>query len=202
MINNVLEINGESCDGFVKIQKPKCIIINAFDDAALKTFRDEFQMAKEKNNGIIPIYIDSPGGYVTSLLGMVDIINSYDGIVMTIGNGRCYSAGAVLLTCGTPGYRYASENTQIMIHEVAAGTWGKVTEMLNDVEHSGRVNKILFKILDKNCDKKKGYFLKKIAKMKNNDWFMSAKEAKELNVIDHKGLPTLDFTAKGKIKIS
>ena len=77
----------------------------------------------------ITIYINSPGGEVNAGLAIYDVIKSSSCPISTIGIGLCASMGAVLLSSGTKGLRYAYENCEIMIHQPLGGTNGQVSDL-------------------------------------------------------------------------
>ena len=192
--------NKNTIDG-LKIVIPEFITVNKFDDQSSKQFREDFQKLENQGQKIIPIYVDSNGGNVDSYLSMYDIIRNFDGIVMTIGNGKCYSCGALLLAAGTSGYRYASKNCDIMLHDISTQNWGKKEQLVNDTKQVVRYANKIYKILDKDCGKKKGYFKKKFKEFKNLEYWFQPKKAKKLGIIDKIGLPNLEFNVEQTIKV-
>ena len=194
---NSFEVTNEA----IKIPKPICITINDFDNISVQDFREDFQKAIDRGQNIIPIYIDSYGGEVYSFLAINDIIKSYDGIVMTIGNGKCFSAGAFLLSAGSEGYRYCTENSYFMLHDISTGVQGNTEEIKNDVKHTERLNEQLYNVIDKNCNQERGYFKKTIKKLRNVDYFISPEKAKEMNLINHIGMPRIKFNVNCELII-
>jgi len=180
-------------------KKPLTVTVNSFDTEAIIKFRTEIDQAMESTQEIIPIVIDSYGGAVHGLLAMVDIINNCPKTIATIGTGKSMSAGAILLSCGTKGYRYCTKNNTVMLHDVASGSWGKIEEMKVDVKEAERLNECLFDLLDTNCGKKPGFFKKKYDEHHHADWFLTAEEALELGLVDKIGFP--HFTIKTKLSI-
>jgi ATP-dependent Clp protease protease subunit len=186
-------------DERIRIRNPldllKCdrvIYVNKFNEQSVKQFKDEFMDAHETGQEIIPIVIDSFGGAVYSALAMSDFINSTDKIVATIAMGKAMSAGAILLTCGHEGYRFASPTSTIMIHDVSMGTHGKMEEIKADAKEGERLNKLIFDIMEKNCGLEKGTLLDQLRKKHNStDWFLTPQQAKKLNIINHIKIPKL-----------
>jgi len=170
----------------------RIILVNKFNEQAVKQFRDEFMDAHETGQKIIPIVIDSFGGSVYSVLAMADIIKSSDKTVATIAMGKAMSCGAILLTCGDEGFRFASPTSTIMIHDVSMGTWGKIEEIKADSKEGERLNKLIFALMEKNCGLPKDTLLNKLRKEHNSaDWFLTPQQARKNNIVNHIKVPKL-----------
>lgn len=128
----------------------------------------------------IYLYINSPGGVVTSGFSIYDTMNYIKPDVCTICIGQAASMGAFLLSCGAKGKRYALPNSRIMIHQPLGGAQGQATDMEITVKEILRIKENLNKILAANTGQK----LAKIEKDTDRDFFMSAKEAAEYGLID------------------
>lgn len=128
----------------------------------------------------IAIYINSPGGSVTSGLAIYDTMNHIKSDCSTIGVGLCASMGAFLLSSGKKGKRYSLENTEIMIHEVLGGGEGQATEIEIMTNHILRLRNKLNKILARNTNQT----IKKINNDTKRDYYMDSKEAKEYGIVD------------------
>ena len=152
-------------------------------------------MAMAHNSGqkVIPVIIDSYGGQVYSLMSMVASINSAELPVATIVEGKAMSCGAVLLSCGEQGLRFADPNATIMIHDVSSGGRGKIEELKADVAEADRLDEKIFTMMARNCGKKDDYFKKKVFNKKHADWFMSAEEAKKHGLVNQLRLPKLNI---------
>lgn len=183
------------------IEPPTVITVNKFTEASLKDFRDAFDKCINSHQGIIPISIDSPGGHVYSLLGMLDIIASSPVPVATFAYSIAMSCGSVLLSAGTPGYRYIVPNGYVMIHEVSSATWGKVTDMEVDTTHGSELNKKLMGMLNKNAGKGKTYFQDLIHENGNGDLYLTAKDAKKHGLVDHIGYCNLNIDVTQKVSV-
>lgn len=169
-----------------------CVFVTEFTDNAVSKFYTEFiKLESNIDVKIIPIVISSYGGQVYSLLAMLDILSSSSKIICTIGIGKAMSCGSVLLAAGTKGYRYAGRNTDVMIHEVSSVSWGKTTDVKEDAKNTSRLNDILLHKLANFCKKDKKYFHKLIKSRSNADLFLSADKCKEINLVDHVGVPAL-----------
>jgi len=177
------------------------VYVNAFTEASAKDFFDSFRKASEQGQKIIPVYIDSYGGYCDSLIVMLDTILSFDGTVVTAAIGKAMSCGAMLLGCGTPGFRYAAPNASIMLHHVASVSHGKVPEQDNDLKETKRLQEQIFEILTKRCRQKKGYFLNLLKKQGNLDVYLTPTSAKKHKLIDNIGCPNVVRVVESKLVI-
>ncbi|ASM36233.1 MAG: ATP-dependent Clp endopeptidase proteolytic subunit ClpP [Campylobacter sputorum] len=128
----------------------------------------------------IYLYINSPGGVVTSGFSIYDTMNYIKSPVSTICIGQAASMGAFLLSCGEKGKRYALPNSRIMIHQPLGGARGQATDIEIQAKEILRLKETINEILAKNTGQK----VAKIAKDTDRDFFMSAKEACEYGLID------------------
>lgn len=128
----------------------------------------------------INLYINSPGGVITSAFSIYDTMNYIQADVCTICVGQAASAGAFLLSCGAKGKRYSLPNSRIMIHQPLGGAQGQATDIEIQAKEILRLKSILNDILAKNTSQP----LKKIVQDTERDFFMSAKEAKDYGIID------------------
>ena len=128
----------------------------------------------------ISIYINSPGGSVTAGLGIYDPMQYINSPVSTICVGQAASMGALLLTAGSTGKRYALPNSRILIHQPLGGVQGQASDIDIQAREILRMREKLNKILSQ----KTGQTLKTIEKDTDRDNFMSADEAKSYGIID------------------
>ncbi|SHJ85968.1 ATP-dependent Clp protease proteolytic subunit ClpP [Clostridium amylolyticum] len=128
----------------------------------------------------IYIYINSPGGSITSGMAIYDTMQYIKPDVSTICIGMAASMGSFLLTAGTKGKRYALPNSEIMIHQPLGGFQGQATDIDIHARRILRTKETLNKILSE----KTGVPLEKINKDVERDYFMTAAEAKEYGLID------------------
>ena len=128
----------------------------------------------------IYLYINSPGGVITSGMAIYDTMNYVKPDIVTICIGQAASMGAFLLSCGTKGKRYALPHARIMIHQPLGGAQGQATDIEIQAKEILRMKKELNEILSNNTGKD----IKKISKDTDRDFFMSALEAKEYGLID------------------
>lgn len=128
----------------------------------------------------IQFYINSPGGAVTAGMAIYDTMQYIKADVSTICIGMAASMAAFLLAAGTKGKRMALPNAEIMIHQPAAGTQGKVTDMAIDVERFLRIKKRMNQILADNT----GRTVEEIQRDTERDHWFTADEAKEYGLVD------------------
>lgn len=128
----------------------------------------------------IYLYINSPGGSITSGMAIYDTMNYIKPQVSTICVGMAASMGAFLLAAGEKGKRFALPNAEIMIHQPLGGFNGQATDI--DI-HARRILKIK-ETLNEILSERTGQSLDKIKTDVERDYFMSAKEAKEYGLID------------------
>ena len=129
----------------------------------------------------IHLYINSPGGSVSAGLAIYDTMQFVTCDVATYCIGQAASMGAVLLTAGTPGKRFALPNARIMIHQPLAGMQGTAEEIMIHAKEFKRIKQRMNEILIKHT----GHPLEKIEKDTDRDNFMSAVEAQEYGLIDN-----------------
>lgn len=129
----------------------------------------------------IHLYINSPGGSVTAGLSIYDTMQFISCDVATYVIGQAASMGAILLTAGQKGKRFALPNSSVMIHQPLAGMEGTTTEIDIHVKELLRVKRKMNEILVKHT----GQTLDKIERETDRDKFMSAQEAVEYGLVDH-----------------
>jgi len=128
----------------------------------------------------IYLYINSPGGVVTSGMAIYDTMNYIKPDVVTICMGQAASMGAFLLSSGTKGKRFALPHARIMIHQPLGGAQGQATDIEIHAKEILRMKKELNKILADNT----GQSIRKIEKDTERDFFMSSEEAMKYGLID------------------
>ncbi len=128
----------------------------------------------------IYLYINSPGGSVTAGLAIVDAMNHVKSDIATVAMGMSASMGAVILSAGKKGKRYALPNAEIMIHQPSGGAEGQATDIEISAKRIIRNREVLNKILAKNT----GQSLSKIEKDVDRDFFMDSEEAKKYGIVD------------------
>ena len=137
-------------------------------------------LESEDSDKDIYMYINSPGGVITSGFGILDTMNYIKPDVATICMGQAASMGAFLLSGGKKGKRSALPNARIMIHQPLGGAEGQASDIKIQADEILRLRTNLNKILARNTKQT----LKKIEKDTDRNFFMSSVEAKEYGLID------------------
>lgn len=150
------------------------------DELANQVIAVMLYLDSEDSGKDIILYINSPGGYVTSGMAIYDTMQHIKSDVVTICVGLAASMGSFLLTAGTKGKRLALPHSRIMIHQPSGGTRGQATDIEIEAREILRIRNQLNQIY---ADRT-GQTLAKIEKDMDRDFFMSAYEAKEYGLID------------------
>ncbi len=128
----------------------------------------------------IHLYVNSPGGSVSSTLAIIDTMQHIKNDVSTICVGMAASGGAWILSSGKKGKRYALPNSEIMIHQPLSGSEGQVTDMEIKLKQLLRMKQNLTKIMAKNT----GQPSNKVEADLERDFWMTAEESKKYGIID------------------
>ena len=128
----------------------------------------------------ISLYINSPGGSVTSTLAIIDTMNHIKNDVSTVCVGIAASGGALVLSSGTKGKRYILPNAEVMIHQPLGGTEGQASDIAISAKHILKTKESLNKMLAKNT----GQTLAQIEKDVDRDFYMDATESKKYGIVD------------------
>ncbi len=171
-----------SYDIYSRLLKDRIIMLSGeiHDELAASIVAQLLFLEAEDPIKDIYLYINSPGGVITSGFSIYDTMNYIKPDVCTICIGQAASMGAFLLSCGAEGKRFALPNSRIMIHQPLGGARGQATDIEIQAKEILRLKTILNDILAKNTKQK----VAKIAKDTERDFFMSAQEAKEYGLID------------------
>lgn len=128
----------------------------------------------------ISLYINSPGGVVTSGLAIIDTMNHIKPSITTVCVGMAASMASVILSSGAKGKRFALPNSEIMIHQPHGGAEGQAADIEITAKQILKLRERLNKILAKNTSQP----LAKVEKDMDRDFFMSADEAKKYGIVD------------------
>ncbi len=145
-------------------------------------------LAHEDPKKDIQLYINSPGGSVTSAMAIYDTMNFIKPDVSTICVGIAASAAAVLLSSGAKGKRFCLPNSEVMIHQVMGGAEGQASDIAIAAKHILRTKDNLNKILAKNTGKTP----KEVESDAERDYWMTSDEAKKYGIVD-------DIITKAKV---
>lgn len=128
----------------------------------------------------IYIYINSPGGSVSSTIAIYDTIQYIRSDVSTICIGMAASGAALILASGAKGKRFALPNSRIMVHQPLGGAQGQVTDIEIQTRELKRIKDTINKILTQHTGQK----LEKVEKDTDRDFYMTAQESKEYGLVD------------------
>lgn len=169
-------------DIYSRLLKDRVIFLGSqIDDGVANAIIAQLLFLETQNqNEDIILYINSPGGVVTSALAIYDTMQYVKPDVKTICLGMAASGAAVLLAAGAKGKRMILPNGEVLIHQVMGGTQGQATEVEIHARHILKVREKLNSILAKHTGQK----MEKIGKDTERDYFMSAEEAKEYGIVD------------------
>ena len=137
-------------------------------------------LQSEDSKKEISIYINSPGGSVTSTLAIIDTMKFIKPDVAVYCVGIAASGAAMILSAGTKGKRYILKNAEVMIHQPLGGAEGQATDIAISAKHILKTKDNLNKMLADHT----GQPLSKIENDVERDFFMSAEEAKKYGIID------------------
>ncbi len=183
-VPNILEKENEGervYDLYSRLLKDRIIFLSGeIDDNTANIVISELLYLDSINNSDISIYINSPGGSITSGMAIYDTMNFVKSDVSTICVGMAASMAAFLLSSGKKGKRYILPNAEVMIHQPLGGVKGQATEIQIAAERILKLKNKLNKILSNNTKKD----IKKISRDTERDYFMNAKEALNYNIVD------------------
>jgi len=176
------EVNGErSYDIFSRLLKDRIILLSGeIDDNLANSVVAQLLYLDSINNDDISLYINSPGGSITSGMAIYDTMNFIKSKVSTICIGMAASMGAFLLIAGEKNMRKALPNSEIMIHQPLGGVKGQATEIKIAAERILRLREKLNKII---ADRT-GQDIKKVENDTERDHFLDSNEALEYGIID------------------
>ncbi len=176
------ELDGErSYDIFSRLLKERIIFISGeINDSLANSVIAELLYLDSVGDGDISIYINSPGGSVSSGMAIYDTMNFIKSDVCTICIGMAASMAAFLLSCGQKGKRFILPNADVMIHQPLGGAEGQASDIKIASDRIIDIRKRLNKILSKNT----GQSLKKIEKDTERDNYLNANEALEYGLVD------------------
>ena len=175
--------NGERAyDIYSRLLKENIIFLGGAidDDTANIIIAQLLFLQSEDPKKDIHLYINSPGGHVSSGLAIIDTMNHIKNDVSTVCVGMAASMGAVILASGAKGKRYSLPNSEIMIHQPLGGAQGQAT----DIQITAKQILKLKEKLNKMMAERTGKTFAEIEKDADRDYYMSADEAKKYGIVD------------------
>ncbi|MDD5041675.1 MAG: ATP-dependent Clp protease proteolytic subunit [Candidatus Peribacteraceae bacterium] len=150
------------------------------DDVANSVIAQLLFLEKENAKKDIILYVNSPGGQVTSTMAMYDTMQYVQADISTVCLGMAASGGAIILMGGAKGKRFALEHSEIMIHQPLGGTEGQATDIAIHADHIIQTKKLLNQMIAKHT----GKTLEQVTSDTERDKFLSAEEALKYGLID------------------
>ena len=150
------------------------------DDKSAKHVVDRLMYLDMLNNEEIKLFINSPGGYVTSGFSMYDTIQSIKSPVSTICTGLAASMGSILLSVGEKGRRFIQPHAKVMIHQPSGGARGQASNIEIQAAEILKTKELSAKILAENC----GQDFERVMKDFNRDYWMDAEESIAYGIVD------------------
>lgn len=171
-----------SFDIFSRLLKDRVVfLVGPIDDYVANLVVAQLLFLESENpDKDIYLYINSPGGVVTSGLAIYDTMQFIKPNVSTMCIGQAASMGALLLAGGADGKRYCLPNARVMIHQPLGGVQGQASDIAIHAEETLKIKKRLNEILAKHT----GHSEDVIAKDTDRDYFLSAERAKEYRIVD------------------
>lgn len=171
-----------SYDIYSRLLKERIIFLTGqiYDEMAALICAQLLFLESEDSKKDISIYINSPGGVVTSALSILDTMRYIKCDVSTLCIGQACSAGSLLLCSGTKGKRFVLPNARVMIHQPSGGAQGQATDIEIQAREILNIRERLNKIYSENT----GQDIEVINNAMERDRFMSAEEAVEFGLVD------------------
>jgi ATP-dependent Clp protease protease subunit len=172
-----------SFDIYSRLLRERIIFVNGeIEDTMASLVSAQLLFLESENpNKEIYLYINSPGGVVTSALAMYDTMQFIKAPVGTLCLGMAASAATVLLAGGAPGQRICLPSASIMLHQPSGGYQGKVTDILIHAEESLRLKRLINNIYAKHC----GRTYEEVETALERDKYMTSEQAREWGLVDH-----------------
>lgn len=175
------EMNVIGLDIFSRLMYDRILFLGtAIDHDTANIINSQLMYLNSTGDDDIKMFINSPGGSVIDGLAIYDVMNLVKPDVSTYCMGICASMGSILLSSGAKGKRYSLPNGEVMIHQVSGGVEGPFADMQIAVDHAGRLQRKLFKILSLNTGKP----IEQIEIDANRDNWFEAEQALDYGLID------------------
>lgn len=171
-----------SYDIYSRLLKERIIFLGSEvnDDIANVVIAQMLHLESEDPEKDINLYINSPGGIITSVLAVYDTMQYVKPDISTICIGQASSGGAVLLCAGAKKKRYGLPNSRVLIHQPHGGATGQAVDIDIHAKEMLRTRKLLDEIISKHS----GQSLDKVRKDTDRDFIMTAAQSKEYGIID------------------
>lgn len=162
------------------IEERKVFLWGMVDDKSAKHVIERLMYLDALETKDIHLYVNSPGGYVTSGFAIYDCMKSLKSDVSTICTGFAASMGSIILSAGTKGKRFIQPHARVMIHQPSGGARGPASDIQITAQEIILTKELSAQILADNC----GQAFEKVMKDFNRDHWMSAKESVTYGIVD------------------
>ena len=162
------------------LDQRKIFLWGMVEDSSAKHVIDRLLYLDSINNDEIQLFINSPGGYVTSGFAMYDTIKQIKSPVSTICTGLAASMGSLLLSVGEKGRRFIQPHARVMIHQPSGGAQGQASDIEITAQEIIKTKELSAQILADNC----GQTFEKIMKDFQRDHWMGAQESVDYGIVD------------------
>lgn len=162
------------------LEERKVFLWGMVNDTSAKHVIDRLMYLDSLEKKDIHLYINSPGGYVTSGFAIYDCMKSLKSDVSTICTGYAASMGSIILSAGAKGKRFIQPHARVMIHQPSGGARGQASDIEITAQEILKTKELSAKILAENCGQK----VEKILKDFNRDHWMDANESVEYGIVD------------------
>ena len=172
-----------SFDIFSRLLRERIIFLNGQIDDNMSALVCAQLLSLESDNpkNEIALYINSPGGIVTSGFAIYDTMQYIGCPISTVCMGTARSMASFLLMAGTPGHRIALPNSSIVVHQPLGGFQGQASDIERHAQDIVKVKKHMISLYAKHC----GRTLEEVERTLDRDYFMDAEEAKAWGIVDH-----------------
>jgi ATP-dependent Clp protease, protease subunit len=169
-------------DIYSRLLKDRIILLSGpiNDDIASLVIAQLIFLENEDPKKDITLYVNSPGGQVHAGLGIIDTMNFIKSDVSTVCIGMAASMGAMILSAGAKGKRFALPNSEIMIHQPLGGAEGQASDIAIAAQNILKIKEVLYKILAKNT----GKTLTQIEKDADRNYWLGSDEAVKYGIVD------------------
>ncbi|WP_344786855.1 ATP-dependent Clp protease proteolytic subunit [Postechiella marina] len=162
------------------IEERKIFLWGQVDDDSAKHVIDRLMYLDALSNDTIHLYVNSPGGYVTSGFAIYDCMKSIKSPVSTICTGFAASMGSIILSAGEKGKRFIQPHARVMIHQPSGGARGQASDIEITAKEIIKTKELSAELLANNC----GQDVDKIIKDFNRDHWMGAEESVAYGIVD------------------
>ena len=184
-------------DIYSRLLKDRIIFLGTgIDDTVASNVIAQLLFLDSQGSDDIHLYINSPGGYVSAGLAIIDTMNHIKSDVATICIGNAASMGAMILSSGAKGKRYALKNSEVMIHQPLGGAQGQASDIAITAQHIIKTKDRLKKMLSENTGQKDSI----IEKDMDRDFWLDAPEAVKYGLVDKVLKSKKDLEKKSKKK--